>query len=175
MHALLEKTLLKIDVLRLDIRFDERTRDELAALLSGKSYSARLARRIVPVVMGAEGGVVQMQFKRDVTLEQWLGEVRKNLSRARKAGLIDSRSYRHVSSNLRRWFTVNERRGFKNGDRLIYAIRRSSLRTVLISNEGSILLDQTDKGSAPRRALLAGLLAPGSSFREELIRSLFRH
>lgn len=173
MHTLLEKTIFQIDVATIDIRFGERTRDRLAALARGRSYSEDLADAVTEVVIGADHAVAQIEFERYVSLGRWIKEVRNNLKLAFAAGLIDEESYSRVSHGLPGWFSVIEQRGFREGDRILYRVRPASLRTVVASAAADVLLDVTHQGEGPPRTLLAGYLAPGVELREPLIRSLF--
>ena len=73
------------------------------------------------------------------------------------------------------WFGFLEERRIQDGDRLSYEIRADTLRTVYWgTDEGEILLDQTDVGRQNVLALLGAYFAPGSSFRKKLVRSLWR-
>lgn len=174
MHMLLEKTFLQIDVLRIDMRFGHRTRDRLAALARGHSYSAELADRIVRAAVRADHAVVRMEVEHHVSFHRWLKGVRENLKSAYDAGLIDHQMYRHAYRGLPRWFRPVEKRGYDDGDLIWYRVRPGSLRTVVVNKSGSVLIDRTDRGHEPPRAMLAGYFAPASEFRKPLVRSLFQ-
>lgn len=173
MHMLLEKTFLQIDVATIDIRFGDETRDQLAALARESSYSEELAARITSAILQTDRAVVQLEFERDVSFDRWLESVRENLRLAYDARLIDQEAYSRVYHGLPDWFGAVRERGFEDGDRLVYGIRPKRLHTVLVASNGGILVDQTDTGAKPPRVLLAGYFAPGTEFREPLIRSLF--
>jgi hypothetical protein len=132
-----------------------------------------LAQQIANVAIAAERAVDQMQFKRGVSLDRWIGVVRENLEQARAAGLIDAGLEKQVSQGLPQWFAALGQRGYEKGDRLIYAVGRDSLRTVVVSTAGQILVDRFEREQGTRRVVLASYFAPGSDFREPLLRSLF--
>jgi hypothetical protein len=174
MHMLLEKTFLNIDVLAVEIRFGPDTADALRALAVNRAPSAALTERIAARAYRAEDAYVEIRFKRDVGVEKFIAAVRKSLERARRAEMIDEDSYQSISRNLPHWFAFLNEQGIKSGDRLIYRARPTSLRTVFVDRKGLVRLDQTDSGTAPRLALLAGYFAPGSDFRNGLVASLNR-
>ena len=68
---------------------------------------------------------------------------------------------------------VLRERGFERGDRLLYRVRASSLRSVVVNEKGKILVDQTDPGRESGRVVMASYFAPNNDFREPLLRSLF--
>ena len=84
MHMLLQKTILKINVLNLEVRLDKAAQGKLAALAQGKAYSEAMAAPLAQAVMGAGHALVQMEFKRDIPLKRWIGVVRDNLEEARQ-------------------------------------------------------------------------------------------
>ena len=175
MHMLLQKTLLKINVITLEVRLDKAAQGKVAALAHahGNAYSDGLAPQLGQAVMGAGHALIQMEFKRDVPLKRWIGVVRDNLEEARKASLITPAVEKRISDGLPDWFAALKDRGYEKGDRLFYVLSPDSLRTVAASAGGQILLDRLDKEKEARDVVLATYFAPGSEFREPLLRSLF--
>lgn len=174
MHMLLEKTIFSVDVLTVDVWFDASVQQQFRTLASGQRYSPALAGRIADVAVNAGQVHASLTFERGVALNRWVEGVRDSLEGAWRAGLISEQDYRGVSDGLPRWFGVVADRGFERGDRILYRGYPDRLRTVLVSHTGEVLVDQTDRGDGPRRTLLAGYFAPGSDFREPLIRSLLQ-
>ena len=172
MHMLLQKTFFKINIATIEVRVDKPTQTRLAALASGKSYSDGLAEQLAHATIGAARAVVQMKFKRDVSLDRWMGVVRENLGQARKAGLIDGNLEQRVSQGLPNWFSALKSRGYEKSDRLIYEVSPDSLRTVVVSAGGQVLLDRLDREQGVRKVVLASYFAAESDFREPLLRSL---
>lgn len=175
MHMLLQKTFLKINVADIDVRVDKPTQVRLAGLASGKGYSDGLADQLAQVTIAAERAVVQMKFRRDVSLARWIDVVRENLEQARKAGLIDRGMEQKVGSELPNSFAALKSRGYEKNDRLVYSVEAGKLRTVVVSASGQVLLDREDVEPGVRRVVLASYFASGSDFREPLLRSLFGH
>lgn len=155
--------------------FDKAAQARFAAVASGNPYSDQLAQQLAPVAIGTGHAVVQMQFVRDVPLGRWIDVVRDNLKQARAAGLISRDLEQKVGAGLPRWFAALEKRGYEKGDRLLYALAPDSLRTVVVSAGGQVLLDRMEADAGVRGVVLASYFAPGSDFREPLFRSLVDH
>jgi hypothetical protein len=172
MHMMLQKTILRINVATIDVRVDRQAQARLAELARGKPYSDDLAQQLAPVAIGAGRAVVQMQLVRAVSLDRWMGVVRDNLKQARAAGLISKELEQKVGAGLPQWFAALDKRGYEKGDRVLYSIAPDSLRTVVVSAGGQVLVDMTDADQGIRRVVLASYFAPGSDFREPLLRSL---
>jgi len=172
MHMLLEKSVFAVDVLTVEVRFDPATQVRFRTLAQQRGDSETFMGRMAEAAVHADEVFIRLEFKRDVALNRWVAAVRESLEKARHAGIIDESTLRHVSDNLPVWFHGIADRGFRYGDRILYRGYPDRLRTVLVTADGKVLLDQTDAGTAPRLALLGGYLAPGTDFREPRIRSL---
>jgi hypothetical protein len=171
MHMLLQK--LVFNVADVDARFDPQTQSRFAQLASGKAYSPDLGHQLALAAIDARHAVVQMQFKRDVPLNRWIGVVKDNLEQARKAGLITRDVEQRVGDSLPQWFSALKDRGYEKGDRLIYSITPEGLRSLVVSTSGQIFVDRTDPGHEGRRVVLGSFFATGSEFREPLLKSMF--
>jgi hypothetical protein len=172
MHMLLERTIFRVDVLTVDVRVDEETRRELDRIARTASRLDERAAAIANVVVDARQVLVTLEFKRRVSFNAWLGGARDNLQKALRANLIEDETFRYVSDGLPQWFDAIASRGFDSGDRIIYRGYPTSLRTLAVSADGEILVDQTADGPTPHRTMLAGYFAPGTEFREALVESL---
>jgi hypothetical protein len=173
MHMLLQKTVLKINVANVDVRFDKPTQSKLAGLAGSKPYSYELDAQLAEVAIAAPRAVVQMQFVRDIPLNRWIGVVRDNLELAREARLIGRDIEQKVSDGIPQWFAPLADRGYKKGDRVLYALTPDTLRTVVLAESGQLLLDLTEREAGSRKVVLASYFAPKSDTRESLIRSLW--
>jgi hypothetical protein len=172
MHMLLQKTILKVNVATIDVRFDKATQARFAALARGQGYSEALSHQLAGTAFGAGRAVVQMQFVRDVPFNRWLGVVKDNVEQARKAGLIGKDLEERVNQGLPEWFGALKKRGYEKGDKLIYSITPDALRSVVVAANGQVYVDMIEKDPGGRRVVLASYFAPGSEFREPLLRSL---
>jgi hypothetical protein len=171
MHMLLQK--LVFDVADIDARFDPQTQGRFAQLATGKPYSPDLGHQLALAAIDAKHAVVQMQFKRDVPLNRWVGVVKDNLEQARKAGLITRDVEQRVGDSLPQWFGALKDRGYEKGDRLIYGVTPDGVRSVVVSTSGQVLVDRVDPGHEGRRVVLGSFFATGSEFREPLLKSMF--
>jgi hypothetical protein len=174
MHMLLEKTFLKVDVLTVDVRFGKSAHARLAELARGKSYSEALGRQAAKIAISADDALVQLHFVRDVALDQWMDAVRENLEQARVAGLISAKTEKRMGQGLPSWFAPIAERGYQKGDRLLYRLRPGSLRTVVVTAQGKVLVERRDRDKDALRVVMASYFAPGSDFRKPLLRSLFK-
>jgi hypothetical protein len=173
MRMKLEKSFLKVDVVKVDIWFGPRTRDRLLGLVRGRSYSESIADQVARTALGTGGAVVQMNFLRDISVDQFLDSLRSNLKRSRDAGLISQQTHDLSWRRVNQAFGRLGRRGFDDGDRLRYHADGETLHTIMVSRTGEVVLEVTVRDPDARRTLLAGFFVEGSDFREPLIRSLF--
>jgi hypothetical protein len=173
MHMLLQKTILNVNVATIDVRFDKPAQTRLAELARGKTYSDGLGHQLALAAIASQRAVVQMQFKRDIPLNRWIGVVKDNLEQARKAGLITREVEQQVGQSLSQWFGALKDRGYEKGDRLIYSVMPDGVRSVVVSTGGQVLVDRMDAGAGAARVVLGSYFATGSEFREPLLRSLF--
>lgn len=174
MRMLLEKTILKVDVLTVDMRFGKATQDRFSAIAAGKSYSSALEQPLADAAIASDRLVVQLRFKRDVGLERWMDVVRENMGQARAAGLITAAVEKKVSDSLPKRFAALQERGFHDGDQVFYDVRPDSLRTAVVAADGAVLLDQTTKEPDVAKVVVSSYFAPGSEFREPLLKSLLK-
>lgn len=172
MHMLLEKTILNVDVVTVDVRVDAKAQAEFVKLAQGKKIDGSVEEQLAKAAMATDNAVVQMKFERDVSLSQWFDQVGASLDKAVKAGYITAARKGQVMSALPQWFAPVKDRGFKEGDKVLYRIRPDSLRTVLVTVDGKTAVDQTDKTGDSSKVLFAGYFAPGADMRQPLLRSL---
>jgi hypothetical protein len=173
-HMLLEKTILKVDVLTLDVRFSKESQAKIAELANGKSYSSALGQQVAPIAIKAERAVVQMKFIRDVSLDKWMDVLKENIAQARKAGLVSAGLEKKVNDNLPKTFAGVKERGYLKGDRLLYDVRPDSLRSAVVGADGKVFVDQTINEGDVARVVMAAFFAPESEFRTPLLRSLLK-
>ncbi len=173
MHAELEKTILHVDVLSVQMRFGERTQAAIASLAAGQPYSKARADAVARAAANADRAEVLVHFERHVSLDEFLDAVGDDLQKAEDAGMIDERLRATVVSGMPVWFEAIETRGFHEGDELVYQAHPDALHTVLRDAKGRALVDQVDRGPGPKKALLAGYFAPGSTLQKPLVESVF--
>lgn len=172
MHMLLERTIFRVDILTLDIRFGPAATDRIERLLAGTVDSGALADSVAAAALAADDVLARLEFQRNVGLERFLDGIRDNLRRATRAGIVTPADFRSISSDLPGWYAFLNERGIRSGDRMLQRVRGDTLRTVYVGADGETLLDQVDVGPERRLAVLGGYFAPGSDFREGLVESV---
>jgi hypothetical protein len=172
MQMLLQKTILRINVATIEVRVDKAAQTRFVGIARGQAYSDGLEQQLANVAVGAGRAVVQMRFKRDIPLGRWMGVVRDNLEQARKAGLITADLEKRVGQSLPVWFAALKDRGYEKDDRLVYSVTPDALHTVVVSKGGQVLVDRKEQDEGARKVVMASYFAPGSDFREPLLRSL---
>lgn len=172
MSMRLEKTLFKVDVLTLELRFGPSSSAALRSIGSRQARPEALYESVARVAITATDVWARVRFLRDISLRQFLDAARESLRGAHEAGLIDGRAFASISDGLPLWYAFLEERRVLRGDEMHYRIRGDSLRTVYVGHDGRVLLDQLDVGPERRLSVLGGYFAAGSDFRRPLIRSL---
>ncbi len=170
--ALLEKTLLRIDVARLRLRFGAGTAAALEELLAVAPPSEATTQAAVELAVRAKDAWAGLTFLRDTSFRRFLDGVLDGVEAAYAGGLIGDSFAEELSDSLPVWYEPLRGRGVQDGDVMMYRIRGDTLRTLFIAVEGTVLVDHTDVGPEPRLAVLGGFLEPDSDFRKGLLRSL---
>jgi hypothetical protein len=174
LQGVMRKTVLKIEVARVQIRVDETTQRKLAELTSGRKHSDALADGVVAAVMDTRAAVITSELRRDVPFERYSETAYDDLRSARDSGLISEDTYWSLAHLLPEWMHMLRDRGVRKGDRFMCRMQPGSMRVVYRTNDGRTLVDRTIANPDLGRAVLASYLAPTSSFRKELVHSLFR-
>jgi len=113
-----------------------------------------------------------IEFVRDVTLDQFLDGVNADLRNARRAGLLATPSTAPSPPACPGGYGFARADGIRKGDQIVYQLDPQSVRTRFLRRDGSTPLDDVSAGRARRNSPLASWLAPGSDFRNQLLRSL---
>lgn len=172
MHMLFEKTFLGFDVARVDVWVDTGTRDRVRNLAAGQGYSDGAAERIARTMLDAQDVHVQIDFLRDISIDDFFEAAHDNLARARKSGYISPAVFETAWRGTQTDFGGLRQRGLEQGDRLVYRATAGALQTV-VTHGNRVLLDVTSRDLGSRRAMIASYFAPKTDFRKGLIKSLF--
>lgn len=172
LETILEKTFLNVDVLRLKVLLSAETTKKMNAVLQVKNSTQNTEEELATISGHAEEAVASIEFLRSVFLSQFLQGIQDNLILAKKAGYISQTDYQMISNGLPTWYAFLNERGIHKGDLMFYKIDKNTLRVIYKSNDGKILLDQTDTGPERRLSVLGSYFAPGSDFRTGLIQSI---
>ncbi len=175
MSTLYEKSFLffSIDVLSLEVRFGSEVAGKVKLLVQNGDESSKIADSIADTAIHAQDAFVHIRFLRDISLNRFIQEARQSTKLVREAGIIDNPSYEHISKNLPIWYASLANRGIREGDEMFYRIRGESLRSVYLGVDGTIYVDQEDKGRLFSVAVLGSYFVAKSKFRKGLLQSLF--
>lgn len=173
MEMLLERTIFRVNVLTLTVRLGPDDAARIRALATGRARSPAIEDSIARTAARSTNAFARIEFRRTISLGQFVGAVRSNLRKAVADDYLSETDGRRIGDALPRWFSFLEERKIHAGDRILYRIRGDTLRTVFLSADGDVLLDQTDVGPERRLAVLGSYFAEGSDFRRGLLRSLF--
>lgn len=168
MEALLERTIFKVDVLTLDLCLDAPTAEALSTASEGEGSRQEIA----DLVFQADRALGVIRFHRDVRMDQFLGGIRDDHSRAVEAGLLADSTRRALARELPTWYAFLEERGVKKGDRIAYRFAPDRVRATYVGVDGTTHLDRTSMGAERRASVLGAYLAPGASLREKLLDSV---
>lgn len=173
---LLEKTIFNVDVLELTLRFDTATAGRLhdaAAREAGNGEEREaLADRLVELVLEADEVLVRTRFRRNISLDQFVDGAEESIELALAADMVPEEAARATVSGMREVYGGFAERGFRKDDCLWYHIRGDELHIVVEGAGGEILDEVRSRSPHVRGATLGGYLAPGSDFRDGLLRSL---
>ena len=169
LRTVFEKTFLGVNVLRLEIHVDQATSSTIQGVPAGPGH----ADGVVAGIIEAPEAWVRMEFLRSVSQSKFLGGIRQNLAKAREAGFITRDHEERVKAQLPKWYDFLAKRGVKKGDVLVYWIRGTVMKTTYYSaSDLAILFNYTQEDPEARHGVLGSYFAPGSDFREGLIKSL---
>jgi hypothetical protein len=120
MRMCLERTILKLNVMSVRVRFDVPTQRQVRALASGEQYSDRLAARIAQVAVHADTAQAVLGFQREVELEEFLSSLSKGVREATEVGWISPATAAKLRGKLSDWFEPLRGRDFQEGERLVF-------------------------------------------------------
>lgn len=174
MQTLLEKTIFNVDVLWLTLRLQGPAGERLREIRDRHTLTDEIADSVAHIAADAECAVAQIDFVRDISRDRFLDGLRDSTRKAWEGGLLDEETFRFIEEASSDWYPFLRERGVMDGDQMTYRIRGDTLVIEYRSPDGELLLDQTDVGAGRSRSVLAGYFAPGSDFRDGLMKALFQ-
>lgn len=174
LQGALKKTMFRVEVARVQIRVDPETQRKLAILTEGRKSSPALEAGAVQAVMHARDVLITSEVRHDIPFDRYRRAVYADLRAAHASGMVSEDAYWSVARLLPQWLRTLADRGVRNGDRFMCRLSPGSVRVLYRGAEGRTLVDARIPNGAAGRAVLASYLAPDSSFRQELLSSLFR-
>jgi hypothetical protein len=173
LQGVLKKTIFKVEVARVQVRVDQATQRKLASIAHGRKQTEGLSDGAVRAVMATKQAIISAEIRRDVPYDKYVESTQEDLKRARASGLASEAAFGSVTRLLPQWFRTFEGRGMRKGDRFVCSVGPASMRVVYTAANGRKLVDRRIEGHDPGRAILASYFAPGSSFRKDLLKSVF--
>ena len=174
MEMLLEKTIFKVDVLRLEVRVDTATARRLESLVRSASRRDEVEDSVALAALAAPHAFARITFERNISLKQFLDGAEDDMQRAVDAGWLSEEDFRDINGWMPRWYSFLAEDGIRDGDAITYRLSGDTLRTVYRTADGDIPFDEILVGRKHRYGVLGPYFAPKSSFRKKLLRSLFR-
>ena len=173
-NMLLEKTIFRVDVAELRIRFGVETASGLETLLNGASRSDALEDSVALFAAQTRDAWAGLTFQRDVGFDRFIGGVRDGVKVAREEKYIDPEFARNLSDSMPNWYAPLRTRGVRKGDVMMYRIQGDTLRTVFRTVDGQVLVDQVGVGFQARLSVMGGFFGHGSDFRKGLLSFLLQ-
>ena len=174
MEMLLEKTIFKVDVLRLEVRFDTATARRLESLVRSASRRDEVEDSVAIAAVAAPHAMARVTFQRNISLKQFLDGAEDDMQRAVDAGWLSEEDFRDINGWMPRWYSFLAEDGIRDGDAITYRLSGDTLRVVYRTSAGDVPFDEIMVGRRNRYSVLGAYFAPKSSFRKKLLRSLFR-
>jgi len=94
---LLEKTILNVDVLSLDVHVDQATADKIEGIVKGRDRTPERERAVVSALLDASAAYAELKFLRGLGREDFVKGSLVDLGKAYKAKLIDRSEYDRVN------------------------------------------------------------------------------
>ena len=169
----LERTIFKVDAVRLELVVRGDTPDRVAALARGHLDPGLAGDSVAALYLAADGADVRMTFLRSFSLGRFLDENRNVLEKLSGDGILTSEEFQALDVENVARFAVLAADGIRDGDRLEHQIRGDTVTTRYTDVAGTVRIDEVRVGSGHRRALLGSLFGPRSGFRKGLLDLVF--
>lgn len=173
MQMLYERTIFRVDVLQLTVRFGPDTAAQIEHLVAGRRYDDGLAASVAETALRARDVLVRSRFLRHLSLDRFLDGIRENLEHAREDGLLTEDQLRAIFADIELRYEPLRDRGILDGDTVWYRVHGDRLQLSFETRDGELPVEETVEGPQHRLAVLGGYFSHRSDFREALVRSLF--
>jgi len=167
----LEKTIFKFDVLDLEILVRGEAAVQTQRWLTSAAWTAALADSIAQTLAQATDASAEITFLRDVGLKRFLKSIDGSMDQTVRVGWLSREDFERISRQMPVSYAFLSEEGIHDGDQILYTVQGDSLRVRYLDSSGRERLDEIDVGPERRIALLGSYFAPGSDFRDGLLRS----
>jgi len=171
---ILEKTIFKVDAVRLNLTIRDETPNRVAALVTGRADPRAWSDSVAALYLGADQALVRMTFLRSFGLDRFLNANSDVMEKLAKAGLLTQEEFEHLDAENRARFEVLAGDGVRDGDMIEHELRGDTVTTRYTDVTGTVLIDGFLVGSQERTVLLGSLFGPESEFRKGLLDQVFR-
>jgi len=169
----LEVTIFKIDVVRLNLRIDPETARRVAALTRSGDRTPGLEDSVAAELMQTPSAEARMTFLRGMSGQQFLDNTVATLHRLGEEGLLSSAEVEALDRSARTRFAFLDDSGIAAGDYLGQVLRGDTVTTNFLTLGGQQLMRDVQVGSEHRTALLGSYFARASDFRNGLLEQMF--
>ena len=170
---LLEKTIFKVDAVRLDLTIRDATPDRVAELVTGRADPRAWSDSVAALYLGVDHASVRMTFLRSFGLNRFLDANRDVMQKLARAGLITEEELEELDAENRARFEGLAEDGIRDGDVIEHELRGDTVTTRYTDVTGTVRIDGLLVGSQERTVLLGSLFGPGSEFRNGLLDLVF--
>lgn len=175
MQMILEKTFLKVDVLRLQILFQKQVSQDIKSVLNSDEDFEKKVDQVAKLAGHSKEAIARVEFLRSVSLDQFLEGIKGNLVHAKDENYISESEYKFISESLPDWYAFLRKRGIEKGDQMLYHLQEKKLRVIYQTVSGEVLLDQTDLGQDKRLSVLGSYFSKKSEFHLPLLNSVLKN
>lgn len=169
----LEKTIFKVDAVRLDLTIRDETPDRVAELVTGRADPRAWSDSVAAMYLGVDQASVRMTFLRSFGLKRFLDANRDVMEKIARAGLITEEELEDLDAENRARFEGLAEDGIRDGDVIEHELRGDTVTTRYTDVTGTVRIDGFLVGSQERTVLLGSLFGPESEFRNGLLDLVF--
>jgi hypothetical protein len=169
----LERTIFKVDAVRLELAIRGETTDRVAELVTGRADPRAWSDSVAALYLGADQASVRMTFLRSFGLDRFLNANRDVMEMLVKAGLINEEELEDLDAENRTRFETLAADGIRDGDVLEHEVRGDTVTTRYTDVTGRIRIDGFLVRARERTVLMGSLFGPESGFRNGLLDLVF--
>jgi hypothetical protein len=170
----LERTIFKIDAVRLEFTVHGTTPGQIAALVTKRPDPQSSSDSVAALYLAADDADVRMTFLRSFSLGRFLDGNRDIMEKLRKAGILSDEEVRRLDAENTDRFEFLVGDGIRDGDRLEHQLRGDTVYTRYTDVTGATRVEEIHIGPEQRRVLMGSLFGPHSGFRKGLLDLVFR-
>jgi len=169
----LERTIFKVDAVRLELTVGGETPGRVAELVSRRADPRSASDSVAALYLRADRARVGFTFLRSFGLKRFLDANLDVMEKLSKTGLLSDAEVQKLSAENADRFRVLAADGIRDGDRLEHEVRGDTVTTRYTDVTGTVRIDEVRIGPEQRRVLLGSLFGPQSGFRKGLLNQVF--